>query len=253
MKTKIIFFLSICLLLISCNFLKNTLEYEKTTEDFMNTLIHDDVEKSLNYFALKHEMFKNTDINNMRNGLSLYRENFIKTFGTDIEYDLIQSKKTFSTIQEENTPPNTTFVFIQFKNDKEFGVIRVLFDDKSKKIINFSPLDEKYPIPNMTFFWIISILGLLILVFNIYVINKIRKSNLKRKWLKYISIIVFNLPTIYYSAVEGFSYKLFNFIFLGYGFSKMGYLNSIISMGIPIAAIYWFFKLKNHKTKELIQ
>lgn len=253
MKIKFFFLVIVSFLIISCNFINNSFEYKDTTEKFMNTLLNEGVDKSLSYFAFEHEMFKNTDINNMKNGLGNFRNNFIKHFGTQIQYDLIETQKKFSTQENENTPPNTTLVFVQFKNEKEFGIFRLLFDDKSKKIINFSPIDNVYPIPNMTTFWIISILGLSILIFNIYVINKIRKSNLKKKWLKYIAIILLNFPTFYYSAVGGFSFKLLNLVFLGYGFSLMGYLNSTISMAIPITAIYWFVKLKDNKSFQKIQ
>src|SRR5690606_39807244 len=80
-----------------------------------------------------------------------------------------------------------------------------------------------------------------------YVINKIRKSNLSKKWLKYISVVIFNFPTIIYNAITGLGFKIFQFTFLGLGFQATGYLNSVVTIGIPIAGIYWFWKLKDLK------
>ena len=82
-------------------------------------------------------------------------------------------------------------------------------------------------------------------------IIQIKKSNLKRKWLKYIAILLLNVPTLIYSAVEGFSFKLLNFNLLGFGFSYMGYLFSAITMSVPIAGIYWYWKLNEMKKQKV--
>ena len=252
MKNKLIIFLT-ALTLISCNFFQNSMEYKETSKKFMNTLINKSVGESIPYFALESEKGKNTNVEEMKNGLENFRQNFIATFGKNIEYEVMSAQKQFSTVQQSNTPPNSTTVLMQFKNDKDFGVLQFLYDDKTKKILNVTPMDAKYPIPNMKLFYFLGILTLIIPAFNIYMINKIRKSDLKRKWLKYIAIILLNFPTFIYNAVTGFSFKLFQFTFLGFGFSAMGYLNSTITMGIPIAAIYWYWKLKQKENLKALQ
>ncbi|WP_146063279.1 hypothetical protein [Halpernia humi] len=218
----------------------------------MNTLINKGVDESIPYFALESNG-KPANIAEMKNGLSDFRQNFIMYFGKDVEYNFITAQKKISTNKQNSTPPNTTIVLLQFKNQKEFGVLQFLFDDNTKKILNFLPLEVKNPIPNMVIFYVIGLLGIIIPIFNVYVINRIRKSNLKRKWLKYIAIILLNFPTIIYNAVAGFSFKIVQFTFLGFGFSTMGYLNSTINLGIPLAGLYWFWKLKKLKNEKLIQ
>lgn len=235
----------------SCQFIGNTFEYKKTTENFMNTLLKGEVDKSVEFMAMDHELSKNVNVDTMKLGLKNFRQTFITNFGTNVDYTLMKSEKKFSTNPNENTPPNTTKILVQFANEKEFGVLDVLFDDKSKKILNLTPLDVKKPIPSMFLFWVIGIIALLIPIFNIYMIIQIKKSNLKRKWLKYIAILLLNVPTLIYSAVEGFSFKLLNFNLLGFGFSYMGYLFSAITMSVPIAGIYWYWKLNEMKKQKV--
>lgn len=252
MKNKLILLL-IALTIVSCSFFHNSMEYKETSKEFMNTLINKGVDESLPYFAMENESAKNTNVEKMKSGLESFRQDFITTFGKNIEYDFMFSQKRFLTNQQNNTLPNSTTVLMQFKNDKDFGVLKFLYDDKTKKILNVTPMYTKYPIPNMTLFYVLGVLALIIPVFNIYMINKIRKSNLKRKWLKYIAIILLNFPALIYNAVAGFSFNYFQIIFLGFGFSATGYLNSTITTGIPIAAIYWYWKLKQKESEKALQ
>lgn len=151
--------------------------------------------------------------------------------------------------RKEHAPPNTTVALIQFSNSKEFGVFKVLFDDATGKILNINTLDVKQPIPDMKIFWLFGTLAACVPVFNIYVIRKVKKSSLKRKWLKYLVIIVLNVPAIVYTAVGGLSLKPLNFqILLGLSFSYMGYLNSSWAFGLPLGGLYWFLKLKLRQT-----
>ncbi|MBB5333449.1 hypothetical protein [Chryseobacterium koreense] len=252
MKNKLILFFT-AMTVISCSFLQNTMEYKETSKKFMNTLLNKSVDESIPYFAMESETAKDANVEEMKNGLENFRQKFITLFGKNIEYDFMSSQKRFSTEEKNNTPPNSTIVLMQFKNEKDFGVLQFLFDDKSKKILNVTPLDVKYPIPNMTLYYVLGVLALIVTTFNIYMINKIRKSGLKRKWLKYIAIILLNFPTFIYNPVTGFSFKLFQFTFIGFGFSAMGYLNSSITIGVPVAAIYWYWKLKQKENKKVLQ
>ncbi|MBL4625368.1 MAG: hypothetical protein JKY42_09555 [Flavobacteriales bacterium] len=106
-------------------------------------------------------------------------------------------------------------------------------------------LEVKEPIPNMIFFWLFGILAICVPVFNIYVIRLVKKSDLNKKWLKYLAIICLNLPAISFAAVHGFSFNLLSFqILLGFSFSYMGYLSSLWTFGLPLGGVYWFWNLK---------
>jgi hypothetical protein len=250
-KIRISILLLAISLFLSCDFVKDTFSFEDKTKEFVETLMNKDYEKCVSQMALESEMGKNTNIDNLKMGLDKFRNIVERNYGNKFEYSLMKSEKKRSTIESENTPPNTTLAFIEFSNGKEFGVFQVLFDDNSKKIININTLDVKAAIPNMSLFWLFGILPLCVLFFNIYVLREIKKSTLSKKRLKYLAVFFFNAPTISYAALEGLSFKLLNFQFLfGVGCSFMGYLGSVWSFGIPIGGIYWLWKLKQHRIDE---
>jgi hypothetical protein len=250
-KIRISILLLAISLLASCDFVKDSFTFKDKTKEFVETLMKKDYDKCVSQMALESEMGKNTNIDTLKLGLEEFRGLVEKNFGYNFEYSLIKSEKKRSTVESENTPPNTTLALVEFSNGKEFGVFQVLFDDNSKKIININTLDVKSPLPNMMLFWLFGILPLAVLLFNIYVIREIKKSTLSKKWLKYLTVLFFNTPTITYSAVEGLSYKIINFqFFFGISFSFEGFLGSVWTFGIPLGGIYWLWKLKQHKFVE---
>ncbi len=243
-------------MLTSCEFVSNTFKYKDTTKEFSQALIKEDYNKCISFMAMEHETTnKNLNIDTLKMGLANFRQSIVKNFGTDLEYSFMSSEKKFSTEEGESTPPNTTVVFVEFSNKKEFGVLKVLFDDKSNKIINIKTLEVKEPIPSMALFWLFGLIAICVLLFNIYVIRQVKRSNFKKKWLKYIAILFFNVPALTYNAVSGFSYSLLSFqIFFGLTFSYMGYLNSTWTFGIPLGGLYWLWKLRQRSnlTEQII-
>jgi hypothetical protein len=243
-------------MLTSCEFISNTFKYKDTTKEFSQALIKEDYQKCISFMAMEHETAnKNPNIDTLKIGLANFRQAIVKNFGTDLEYSFMSSEKKFSTEEGENTPPNTTVVFVEFSNKKEFGVLKVLFDDKSNKIINIKTIEIKEPIPSMTLFWLFGLIAICVLLFNIYVIRQVKRSNLEKKWLKYIAILFFNVPALTYNAVSGFSYSLLSFqILFGLSFSYMGYLNSAWTFGIPLGGLYWLWKLqqRSNLTEQIV-
>lgn len=240
-------------LLTSCDFIKNVFTYKDKTEEFIETLLTEDYEKCVGLFAMEHETAKKTDVDVLKKGLADFKKRIVDNFGTKLDYSFMKAEKKFSTNEEDNTPPNTTVVLIEFSNGKEFGVFKILFDDSSGKILNINTLDVKESIPSMTIFWLFGLLAISVPIFNIFVIRQIKRSQLNRKWLKYIAVLFLNVPAITYAAVSGLSFKLLNFqILFGISFGYMGYLNSYWTFGIPLGGLYWFWKLKNKNvaTKE---
>lgn len=252
-KLSFIILLSALTFLTSCDFIKDSFTYKDKTKEFVEAMMKKDYDKCVSLMATEHESANNTNIDSLKLGLNDFRGLVGSNFGNNaFEYSLMKSEKKRSTVESENTPPNTTVALIEFSNDQEFGVFQVLFDDKSKKILNINTLNVKSPKPNMLLFWMFGIFPLIVLMFNIYVIRQIKRSNMTKKWLKYLAVIVLNVPAISYAAVDGLSIKFLNFqILFGISFSMMGYLGSIWTFGIPLGGIYWLWKIKKHKTIEL--
>ncbi|WP_264558927.1 hypothetical protein [Flavobacterium sp. N2270] len=253
-KLKQVFFLILTVsLFTSCDFINNAFTYKDTTEGFVEALIDEDFTKSLTYMATENEAYKNTNVDTLELGLLNVKNVIVQNFGKELSYKFISANKTFSTVEGESTAPNTTVAQIEFSNNKEFGVFEVTFDDNSNKILHLKTLNFKEKIPNMVFFWLFGILAICIPIFNIWVIRKIKKSNLTKKWLKYIAVIFLNVPAITYSAVYGLSFSLLNFqILFGISFSYMGYLNSVWTFGIPLGGIYWLWKLNKTKSEIVL-
>jgi len=240
-------------MLTSCEFISNSFTYNDKTKEFVDNLLKENYDKCIDLLALDHEMANNTNIDTIKMGLANFRQVIIKNWGTDLNYTFVNAEKTLSTNTEENAPPNTTQVQVQFSNKKNFGVFKVLFDDKSKKILNINTLDIDEPIPSMTLYWLFGIIAICIPIFNIYVIIQIKRSDLKKKWLKYIAVIFLNVPALTYAAVNGFSFDILNFQFLlGISFSYMGYLNSAWTFGFPLGGLYWFWKLRR-KSEMIVE
>lgn len=240
-------------LFTSCDFINNAFTYKDTTEGFIEALIEEDYEKSLTYMATENEAFKNTNIDTLKLGLGNFQNIIVKNFGKELNYKFVTAEKTLSTVEGESTAPNTTKAQIEFSNDKEFGVFEITFDDSSNKILYIKILDLKAGIPNMIWFWLFGVLAICVPIFNIWIIRKIKKSNLKKKWLKYIAVIFLNVPAISYNAVYGLSFSLLSFqILFGISFSYMGYLSSAWIFGIPLGGLYWLWKLNNKTDDETL-
>jgi len=233
--------------LTGCNFIHNTFKYKDIAKEFVESLVKEDYDKSIKFMATEHEMAKNINIDTLKMTLAITRNLIVENWGAELTYSLMKTEKKFSTIAANNTTLNTTVVLLEFKNKKEFGVFQFLFDDNSEKIVNINVLAIKSPIPTMAYFWLFGLFAICIPVFNIYIIRQIKRSDLKRKWLKYIAVILLNVPTITYAAVNGLSFDLLHFQALGIGFGYMGYLNSYWTFGIPLGGLYWFWKIRRKR------
>jgi len=235
-----------------CQFIRNSFTYKNTTREFVEDLLHKDYSKCMDLMFLDSARAKGIRADTLKLRLKSVLTNFtdviLNKFGSNLKYSFIQSKKTFSTNQEENTPANSTEFYMQISNDKEFGVIHALFDDRSNKIIKISLLDTEESIPDMTIFWLFGVLTLSVLAFNIYTIIKVKRSQLKRKWSLYLSIILINVPTISYGAIHGLSFELLSFQGLfGVGFSYYGYLGALWEFGIPLGSFFCLWKIYSKK------
>jgi len=234
--------------LSACDFINNTLKYKASSKEFVYTLLKEDYNASIAFMAAGPET---GSIDSLKKGLSDIREVIVKNFGTELEYTLMGSEKKISTIKEENTPPNTTVVTLQISNKKEYGVLRFVFDDTSKKILQVNVLNYREPVPGSTFFWLFGVFAITIPAFNIYIIRRIKRSNLTKKWLKYIAVMVINVPSFTCHTNGAITFSLVSFqLMFGFSFSYMGYLNSFFSFGLPLGGLYCLYLLMKKEDEE---
>lgn len=244
-RIKLLLLLFVPGMFFGCDFIRTSFHAKDATEEFVEAMLREDYDRCIELFAMDHEMAKGTDAQVLKEGLVTFRSRVVDNFGTELTYTFMSTEKKVSTVEGEGTPANTTRASVQFANDTHFGVFDLLLDDTSGKILNINVLDVKEPIPAMLHFWLVGLIVIIVPIFNIYVIRLIRKSNRKRKWLKYIAVVVLNTPAITYTAMGLISYKLLNFqILLGFSMSFMGYMNTTWTLGIPLGGLYWLWRLK---------
>ncbi|MBL7472054.1 hypothetical protein [Robertkochia sediminum] len=245
-KLKLIFVLVLAVSVLSgCDFLGNALTYKDTTAQFVEALIAEDYDKSVSYMTAGNEEVMRANLDTLKAGLANFRKVVVSNFGEDLQYKFITAEKRFSTEEGEGTAPNTTLAHIQFSNTSEFGMFEITFDDLTNKILHIRILDVKEPIPGMILYWVFGLLAISVPVFNILVIRMIKKSDLKRKWVKYMAVVCLNITAITYAPVSGITFEAFSLqVLFGFSFAYMGYLNSFWSFGIPLGGIYWMIKLK---------
>jgi hypothetical protein len=99
----------------------------------------------------------------------------------------------------------------------------------------------------------VGLLAVAVAAVNVLTLVKILKSNVYRKAVKMLIVLIFNVPTIVYSVMNGFSFKLLSFqLLLGVGGSFMGYAGTTWSIGLPVGSLFVWWKIKNwERDKEL--
>lgn len=237
------------MLLTSCSFWSNSSTYTETTETFVEALKQDDFDTCISKMQIENNQGEHLNTDTLRLQFKHFKGLLQEHFGTNpYEYSLVKWQKTLSTNPEESTPPNSTRAFVEFNNGSDLGVFQLLFDDSSKKIIDIRTLDVKVSKPDLLLFWLTALIPLAVLLFNIYVIREIKRSNLQKKWLKYLAVILLNVPSFTYAAVGGVTFQLLHFQFLlGVGFSGNGIIESAWTVGIPLGGLYWIWQLKMWK------
>jgi len=225
-----------------CNFIGNTFTYKSETEKFMESLLKKDYHQCASQLAFNARNNPDT----VKAALTRFRKVIVDNFGDKLNCTFVSSDKTFFTSDiEGGTPLGETRLLMQISNSKNFGVIKVLYDDKSQKIASIKVLNIKDPVPDMLKFWLFGIVVSGVLAFNIYMLVKVARSAIKGKWKRCLAIILLNVPSIGYNAVSGFFFKLLGFQFLlGVSFEAMGYTGSYWVLGVPLGSLFVLYKLK---------
>lgn len=236
----------------SCNFINSFSNYKSITEKFTNNLLNRNFDECVKLMALDKAP-KDFNINDFKIGLDTFRSVIVRNFGTKLEYNFLKSEKNFSfgtKHDDDGLPPNSTLTLIEFRNSQWIGVLQVLFDDKSHKILNIKTLDVKQPIPDMSKFWMFGLFPIIVIILNIYTIIRVKRSDVRLKWLYYIGIVLLNAPTIQYNAVDGMYFRPLYFqILLGFSIEKSGYLGAIWQVGIPVGAIIANWRLNTRRSE----
>lgn len=238
-KIFFLFFLVLCL--CSCN----SFNKEKSIEITQNVA-------EGNYDAVLNELdesvFRAIGKDSLKTILTKMAQQIKLNVGDDLDYTFLKGeKRVFFSSDQTN---NYSYTEIMISGDEKCYTARIHYTPTTNKVIAFN-LSEPYDLPYSASFWIALILGLGVVAFNIFTIVKVKKSNLDRKWLMYLLIILLNNPYIYTSPEE-ISTGLSIIHISGFGFAFAGQY-SFVKIGIPIGAFIAWYKMKKQKQKEVLE
>lgn len=238
---KIIFLFFSVLCLCSCN----SFNKEKSIEITQN-VVEGNYDAVLN--ELDESVFRAIGKDSLKTILTKMAQQIKLNVGDDLDYTFLKGqKRVFFSSDQTN---NYSYTEIMISGDEKCYTARIHYNPTTNKPISIR-LSEPYENPYTTsFWWIAAILGIGVMAFNIFTIVKVKKSNLDRKWLMYLLIILLNTPYIS-SSPEKISAGISIIHILGFGYAFMGKY-SFVKIGIPIGAfIAWYKMKKNAKEKSL--
>lgn len=251
MKSIIIFIILFFLLLSQgCD---NTSDLKSKSTLLLKTYLkavrNNDLEKARSmFFEIENSNITESDFN-----LHFYKlQKILKSNYADYcNFTFLSSYQQLYTTNEKFANNNLK-VSIQIDNSKVYNVLNLVIEPNTFKFKSISGANFLKDIPNMLPVWSFAFLTACALLFNIYVIYKIKKSKMKRKWLKYILIFSFNFPAIFYHSIDGLYINLLGNIFLfGVNFKYFGYEGTYFGFGIPLFALFWLYKIYKLEEEEI--
>jgi hypothetical protein len=215
----------------------------------MAHIMNKDYDKCIALMDLKGKETNHGFTDTLKSNFDGFRGQLISDFGEDLDFTYLRSARMGTGYFEPI--PNTISISLQISGKGRIGLIELLYDKTTLKILTFKSLDIKLPIPDMTGFWLFGILVLCVLIFNIYMLIWVKRSDMQHKWLRYLIIIFINLFGIGYHCTQGFFYSWWGMqMFMGIGFKPMGYWGSSFMLAIPLGGIYTLWQLKTGRYKK---
>lgn len=245
---RLIYFITLLVLSSSCSFLNSTSEGYDNAVSQINAIVIGDYDKAVTYFDI--DLSDTSQVNQLKRGIPSIQTAITENFGTEYDLSFTKSDKsyTFSTEKESTVEPLK--VKIQIKNDTHFGIIEATINEQNNKLQYINLLNYKEKIPSFTLLYLIGLVALGVATLNILAIRRIRKSDLKRKWLRIIGILIFNVPAITLTALGHFSLDISFQALLGIGFSATGIEETFVTFGIPVGSIIALIRVKKEGEKE---
>ena len=167
--------------------------------------------------------------------------------GSEVEYTFIQSEKKYRIQKgkEPNIEDNHDVTIIMLSNGNKSTMLTLFYNRETGKPYYFHVDDVREC--DMTRFWILSSLGLLVIAFIIYTIVRVKKSDMKKKWVKYILAVVVNIP-LFLVTSSGVKLSL-GLSIMGVGFEYLG-PDSYTKIAFPLGSIIVLYLLRKHNKKK---
>lgn len=224
--------------LAGCGFVEKNYEYRATAQGFVTAMMSKDYNQAVTF--IDFESIKSTNAHYNSDTLKmqiLHLQDIIsQNFGNHIR---VKSCEIRQEMREE------ILVKSLFEGDKDYGYLSFSFSSTNNKIIGVQVDNFKAPVPHAGKQYLFYLLSFGVVCFNVYALNRVYRSEIQRKWLRTITILFLNFPTLSYTTSSGLSFQLFHFLILGGGFQYGGYNAASASVGLPIGACIVLWKLKN--------
>ncbi|MDF9801440.1 hypothetical protein OKW21_006749 [Catalinimonas alkaloidigena] len=248
---RILPFLILLIFTTGCSFLNSSSEGYDNAVSQVNAIANGDFDEAISYFDI--DLSDTAQVNQLKRGIPNIQTAITENFGTDFDLSFSKSDKkfSFSTADDEESVIEPLKVKIQIKNDTHFGIIEATINEQNNKIQYINLLNYKEEIPSYLLLYLAGLIALGVATLNIMAIRRIRKSKLKRKWLRIIGVLVFNVPTITLTALGHFSLDISFQILLGIGFSATGIEETLVTFGIPIGSIITLIMVKTGEQKRI--
>jgi len=239
----------------SCQFVGKVSKYRSQSIQFMENLMAKQYDKCVAQMVLEQDGNIVLDKDTAMLQLDNLQTILVNSFTRQVAYTFIRAESPVAYTTSGKKGGDKTYVYIQMDNKRQFGVLQFVFEDSSGKLLSIKPIGRIYAIPDLSNFWLLGLIPLLVLLFNIYVIVLIKRSSVIKKWQKYLLVVLGNFPVFSYSVMAGIGFKLFALLFLGVAVSTMGYMDYTWQIGLPIGAGYVWWKLHNglYTTKEDVE
>ncbi|MGD1889784.1 MAG: hypothetical protein ACFB15_04165 [Cyclobacteriaceae bacterium] len=243
-------FILLITLLTGCSFLKSSSRGYDNAINQLNAIASGNFDEAISYFDIKP--IDTAQVNQLKEGLPHLQAAIIENFGPSFELSFSKSDKkfSFSTAEEESTI-EPLMVKIQIKNETHFGIIEATINEQNNKIQYIELLNYKEEIPSFLLIYIAGFIAIGVASLNIIAINRIRKSSFKRKWLRIVGVLIFNVPAITITALGRFSLDISFQTLLGVGFSATGIDETLVTFAIPIGSIVTLVMVKIGEQKKI--
>jgi len=238
------------IILAGCGTKQSLDDAQNTSVQFVQDMINGEYEKPLSKINWDQEhLVKDSVINYFE----ILRYRVQSEFGKEVTYKSLgcQQNILLSKTNNEKTEmltgePGVKYCLVQISDKYHFSIFRLSLG-KDNKILSIDMSNDIFPIPHPALFWVIGVVVMLcIFAFNVFVLIRIYKSDVTRKWLKCLMVVFLNFPVIGFKLMHGFYFTLFSLPIMGVGFSINNYLDSHWSFGLPLGAIVVFWRIKNN-------
>lgn len=233
-----------------CNFTESYFSSKRKSLEFVNTFLSEDFAKCTELMSL--ELYPGMTKDSMQSLLRSRKRELDLTFGKNIKSTFISN--IMDTDSNRIFYPSITHQLglVQIANDHFYGHLEIGFDNTNGKVDTMELIFKKL-MPDHTLFYLFVFFAVITFLVKIFAIWKVMKSELSKKWVLVIAILVLNFPAIIYTFKDGLYLDTITFISsLPYNFWRNFDIdNRGIGVALPLGALLVLYKLYYKKDSDI--